>query len=353
MHFVRTRQLACGGFLLCVAGGVIAQGGPIVTGTEAGNVPHVKRFDSAPTEAQSFFAYSPAFAGGVTVATSDFNGDGVAEIVTGTGSGGAQVKVFDGVTAGETHNFLAFTGFTGGVYVASGDITGDGRGDIVVGAGSGGNPHVKAFDGQTLAAGASFFAYDASFTGGVRVAVGDVNNDGFADIITGTGPGASHVKVFDGQTLAEVQSFFAFTPVFSGGVYVAAGDVNGDGFADIITAPGEGSAGEVKVFDGNSSLLIGSFFAYSPDYTGGVRVAAGDIDNDGIAEILTGTGPGAAQVNVFDGQTLSQEQFFFPYVGYTGGIFVAGQTPVPEPAVLALPAAFVLTLARRRTAKMQ
>jgi hypothetical protein len=73
----------------------------------------------------------------------------------------------------------------------------------------------------------SFFAYTPTFRGGVRVAVGDVNNDGQTDIITGAGPGGGpHVKVFDGQSNALLRSFLAYDPAFRGGVYVAAGDIN-------------------------------------------------------------------------------------------------------------------------------
>ena len=50
-----------------------------------------------------------------------------------------------------------------------------------------------------------FLPYDAGFQGGVYVAAGDVNGDGIVDIVTGVGgddssSAPSHVKVFDGQT---------------------------------------------------------------------------------------------------------------------------------------------------------
>ena len=61
--------------------------------------------------------------------------------------------------------------------------------EIITGADAGDSPHVKVFSGQTGAEIDRFFAFDASFSGAVRVAAGDVTGDGFADILTGAGAG--------------------------------------------------------------------------------------------------------------------------------------------------------------------
>src|SRR5436190_8912398 len=85
----------------------------------------------------------------------------------------------------------------------------------------------------------SFLADTSGFTGGVRVALANVVNTN--DIIAGTGPGTvAVVKVFTGPNHTPVYSFNPF-PGFSLGVYVAGGDINGDGRGDIIVAPGEGA----------------------------------------------------------------------------------------------------------------
>src|SRR5262245_42546426 len=69
----------------------------------------------------------------------------------------------------------------------------------------------------------------AVFFGGVRIASADVTGDTVADIITAAGPGgAPHVRVMNGATGKDSLNFFAYDQNFSGGVYVAAGDVTGD-----------------------------------------------------------------------------------------------------------------------------
>src|SRR5207247_3713589 len=140
------------------------------------------------------------------------------------------------------------------------------------------------------------FAYDPAFTGGVRVAVGDVNGDGFPDIITAAGPGGGpNVIVFSGKDRSEIANFFAYDMNFTGGVFVAAGDVNGDGFADIICGADAGGGPNVTAFSGKDGSLLLNFFAYDPAFTGGVRVAALILPTfstfRSLAEIVTGAGP--------------------------------------------------------------
>ncbi|MBC8107453.1 MAG: VCBS repeat-containing protein [Anaerolineae bacterium] len=325
-------------------------GGTIFTGTDEGTQAHVKAFTtpSLATET-SFFAY-PSFTGGVRVAASDLTGDGLADIVTGAGPGaGPHVKVFDRTNLSEVRSFFAYgPGFNGGVYVAAGDLTGDRRADIFTGAGST-SSHVKVFDGATNSEVRSFFAFPA-FGGGVRVAAGDVNGDGRADIIAGTAPGAAELRVFDAVTGAAIRDFLPYGS-FTGGIYVASGDVNNDGLADLITSTddtGGTASSQVKVFDGATNELIQSFMPFA-GFTGSVRVAAGDLDGDGRAEIITGTALGGAQVKAFDGVSGLLVNSFIAYPGFTGGIFVAGDTPVPEPgAALALALSTVCLVARRR-----
>jgi hypothetical protein len=239
--------------------------------------------------------------------------------------------VFDGVTgqqvAGALGSFFAYnSGFGGGVFVASGDVNGDGRDDIVTAAGAGGGPHVRVFSGVDGSELFGLFAYQPNFGGGVSVAIGDVNGDGSADIITGAGAGGGpHVRVFSGANRAELFGFFAYAGGFGGGVFVAAGDVNGDGRADIYTGAGAGGGPHVRVFSGMNLAELHSFFAYNPDFSGGVRVAASDVNGDGRDDIITGAGfGGGMHVRGFSGANRSELFGLFAYSTVTGAVFVAG-----------------------------
>ena len=204
---------------------------------------------------------------------------------------------------------------------------------VAVGATAGGGPEVRVFDftnGKELY---DFYAYAPNFTGGVNVAVGDVNGDGIPDIITAPmSGGAPEIKVFDGKTGALIREFMAYSPAFTGGVNIAVADVNGDGIDDIITAPASGGGPDVRVFDGKTGNMIANFFAYAPNFTGGVRITAGDFNQDGLADIVTGAGPGGGpHVKIFNSATLGAvgstpaliNQFFAFEPTYTGGIYVA------------------------------
>jgi hypothetical protein len=140
---------------------------------------------------------------------------------------------------------------------------------------------VKAFGGATGAELLSFFAYPG-FGGGVRVAAGDLDGDGRAEILTGVLIGPAHVKVFDPAGALLSSSLAA--PGLVTGVDVVALDVNGDGLKDVVTVVREPLLGRLltvresdfvrtraRVFRGPDLTEIVSPFALN-DSVNGVEV---------------------------------------------------------------------------------
>jgi len=299
------------------------------TGADAGGGPQANVYNAATGAlVTSFFPFAPTFTGGVRVAVGDVNNDGTSDIIAGAGPGaGPQVTVFDGNTFQPILSFFGLpAGFTGGVYVAAGDVNRDGFADVIVSADRGGGPQVTITSGRDGSMLASFFATTPTFTGGIRVAAGDINGDGFADVIAVAGPGGGpQVTIFDGRSLSVLTAFYALTPTFTGGLFIAAGDVNNDGRADLIAGADRGGGPQVTVFNGPDLQMLASFFALPPQFTGGVRVGFTRNFN-GRPGILSTAGPGGGpQVTAYDGTTLAALGSFFAYnPAFGGGVFIGG-----------------------------
>ncbi len=303
---------------------------PILTAPGPGLGAHIRGFTFVPDEPggvvpteTSFFAYPSGVDLGANVTPCDVDGDGTLDLVTGPGPGpvfGADVRGFrlDG-TPIPGLSFLAYPAGVGfGVKVACGDLDGDGTQEIITGPGPGPGfgAHVRAFRYDSITqqvqdTGVSFLAYPVGVDMGVNVAAGDLDGNGRAEILTGPGPRpgfGAHIRAFAVNTTGGLGnwtvtplpvSFLAYPSGVGFGVNVAAGDLDEDGKAEILAGPGpgDGFGAHVRAFaftpqqPGGVTDTGVSFLAYPPGVDFGVRVTTADLDADGKAEIVTGPGP--------------------------------------------------------------
>ena len=282
------------------------------------------------TKVRGIKPFPATFAGGIRGVVGDVSGDGQPDIIIGAGPGdvGPAIKFYGTSASNPPANlpsdFFAFDeSYTGGVFLALGDVDGDLTNELIVGAGQD-SSEVKVFNPQTGSVITSIVAMDPLFAGGVRVAAGDVNGDGKADVVVGAGPGAApQVQVFSGETGAPISGgindFLAYDESFTGGVSVATGYVNNDIYADIITAPEKG-AGEVKVFSGLDGTLLNHFYAYNEGYRGGIRVSGGDVNSDGFFDIFTAPLKGKQPIKRWNGASGLAVDTLVPFgTSYRGG----------------------------------
>ncbi len=261
--------------------------------------------------------------------------------------------LFNG-TAVEISSFFAYSdaagasqnpGFGGGVFVASTDLNGDGVDELITSAGAGARGHVKVFNfnvggvfqGSTPELRSSFFAY-TDFAGEIRVTTAFFGGNAF--LVTGSGAGTSqsdvrfYLNAFNiGQVpdlnfVAPIAQLFPFAG-FNGGVSVAAGDTDGDGNDELFVSQNAGGSGLVRVYDVNNLTTPKSEFTAFGGFTGEVRLGAADVDGDGRDEVLTSTGssPGAGGAHVkawsVPVSTATELRSFFAYEGYINGVWLS------------------------------
>jgi len=279
--------------------------------------------DSTSTSVQLFDASgalvrtvaSPLGTSSVRAATADITGDGVPDIVFVAGPGGAPGgAIVDGSSNTVVRMFNTFeSSFTGGSFTAAADFDGDGRPDIVVSADVNGGPVVKIFSGVDGSEMAAFFGIeDPNFRGGARVATGDINGDGTPDLLVAAGfGGGPRIAIYDGKSLRPgmkpvklLPDFFVFEETLRNGVFISSGDLNNDGFAEVIVAGGPGGGPRVFALSGKelitagNSVQVANFFAGDPNNRNGVRVTVKDLDGDNRADLVTG---GEGSVSAFAG----------------------------------------------------
>lgn len=325
----------------------------MIAGADKGAGAYIPIFDAVNGQkVKTLIAYDPLFIGGARVAMGDVTGDGVTDFIVCAGPGGGpDCRIYDGVTTNLFRQFFVYDPrFIGGTWVATGDVNGDHKDELITGADAGGGPNVQVFSFTNAVNNSlgllpgdkvlfNFFAFNPAFIGGVRVGAGDIEGIGRADIICAAGPGGGpNITVFNTNVLTSTtpvatKSFFVFDPAFIGGVFATTGDVDGDGRAEIISGPASVGGPNVTVRRFSDvdkpGVFFSSFFAFDPGFTDSVRVASGDVLQNGHAAVIAGAGKGGGpKVSLFSvGPGTSQliDTFFAFDPSFGGGIFVASK----------------------------
>lgn len=234
-------------------------------------------------ERNGFFVFDRQAGGNAMIMNVDIDGDGVREKIIADGS---KITIYNKDLSVRSIIYPYGASYRSGVVFDVGDVDGDGVVDIVTGAQRGHAPLVKVFDLAGTEK-ASFHAYAPSYKGGVNIALADLNGNKTKDIVVGAGyMGGPQVRIFNGKGALVSGGFYAYAPSFRGGVFVGAGDIDGDGVDEIITGAGIGGSTHIRMFNGKAQPLNPGIFAFSKTSRLGVQIIITDIDSDGIDEIL-------------------------------------------------------------------
>jgi len=215
------------------------------------------------------------------------------------GLGHVEVIALDGMTEGD---------LLGSAVAWAGDVNGDGFDDVIVGAPNDGPAEDGAGAAYVISGqdGAILHVFEGSAPGeslGAAVSgTGDVDRDGFDDVVV-LGGGKAHV--YSGLTGSLL---YTFSPASTVG---RAGDVNADGWDDILVGatqddPGRTDSGTARVYSGRDGKVIFTFHGFGTgDWFGYAVCGAGDINRDGYADIAVGAPrfdpKGIGFVKVFSG----------------------------------------------------
>jgi hypothetical protein len=287
------------------------------------------------------------------LATGDIDGDGRDEIVIGLGPVSGDSSLPDGrfeiLDDDYTHlawgqvQWTAYNSANGETWPACGDVDGDGQDEIVIGLGSGSGGFLEIFDYDAGSINhkewirVNWKGYNMA-NGESRPACGDLDGDGNDEIVVGLGTGSGgFFEIFDDCSaeyvhLAWTQVQWKGYNMANGESRPACGDIDGDGIDEIVVGLGTGSGGFMEVFDDG---LTGYAHLAWPRVqwkgynmaNGESRPACGDIDEDGKDEIVVGLGGGAGGfMEILEDASVGFVHLAWPQIQWKGYNTANGET---------------------------
>lgn len=229
-----------------------------------------------------FFVFDETQRGGTQIARIDMNSNGKAEILLVKG---AKLEVYRDDGQLYMRQYPYTTQYRGELRIAIGDLDNNGYAEVFVAPSDGYALPIRVYTRYGSQIKRDWYPFGEQYVGGYSLAVGTLSSPFRNNLIIGAGVGSSpYVNVYN-YLYEKEGDWFAYERQFTGGVFVATGDIDGDGKDEVITGPGAGKGPRIKTFEGDGTQ-ISEFDAYSTFLTEGIRVRSADVDFDGVDDIL-------------------------------------------------------------------
>lgn len=228
-----------------------------------------------------FFVFEESYKGGYLVAKMDLDGNNKRELLVASNNK-IQIWRDDGQLLMKVYPYGA--NYSGDIKIAVGDLNGDLLKEIYVAPGLGYKLPIKIYTRHGRLMRKDFYPFGEDYIGGYSLAVGLVEKKVLSkrqELFIGTN---SWVNIFN-YNLEKINSFRAFENTYYGGVNIDVGDIDGDGVEDIVVAKASDEP-IVKVFDMQGNVKYGPIRAYSGLVSEGIDVKLQDVDFDGKEDVL-------------------------------------------------------------------
>jgi len=230
-----------------------------------------------------FFVFEDNYKGGDQIAHIDMDGNGKKDLVVVSGNK-VMAWRYDGQPLLKLYPYTVQ--YHGSLNVAIGDLNHDRRMEVYVAPEAGYPLPIRVFTRDGIKMQHDWYPLGTAYQGGYRLAIGHVERGSDNQLVLGSGVGVDPIVFVYDQSFKLARQWLGFEKKFKGGIDVATGDLDGDGIDEVIVGAGHGKKPEIRLFDGSGASIYEPFVAYTSFDTSGVDVESMDVDFDGKEDIV-------------------------------------------------------------------